>query len=142
MAKYHVTHACGHRTVHNLFGPYNSRQQRISELESRLCPDCWEAKRKEAHAKENTAAAAKAAEAGLPALEGTPKQVAWAESIRVKAIAQVEELIAATATTPERQAQVAPLLARLKAQTKAAWWIDNRTLQPVDMIRAMARLED
>jgi len=137
MAKYHVTHACGHETEYNLFGPYESRRQRISSLESRLCPECWEAKRNEENAKANAAAAAKAAEAGLPALEGTPKQVAWAESIRVKAITYLEERFATI--TPERQAQIAPLLAKLKAQDKAAWWIDNRNLLPVDMLRAISK---
>lgn len=140
MAKCNVTHACGHRTVHNLFGPYNSRQQRISELERRLCRDCWEAKRDEAHAKENAAAAAKAAEAGLPALEGTPKQIAWAESIRVKAIADAEAAIAATATTAERKAQVAPLLAQLKGENSAAWWIDNRKRTGVQLLMALGRI--
>ena len=139
MAKYHVAHSCGHATEHNLFGPYEGRRRRIEELTGNPCPDCREAKRNEANATANAAAAKAAQEAGLPELLGSEKQVTWAESLRMKVIAEAEAAIARTATTPERKAQVAPLLAGLKAQDKAAWWIDRRSKSGIELLKEMAR---
>lgn len=139
MAKYHVTHTCGHEVEHALFGPYEGRRRRIEELTGNPCPDCQETKRTEATAAANAEAAEAASKAGLPKLTGSEKQVAWAETIRMKAIAEAEAAIARTATTPERQEQVAPLLAKLKAQTDSGWWIENRSSTGVVLLKEMAR---
>lgn len=138
VAKYQATHTCGHAAEHNLFGPYEQRRRRLAQLEAGPCPECEQAKRETANAAANAAAAKAASEAGLPELAGSERQIAWAESIRAKAIAEAEGAIAATATTAERKAQVAPLLARLKAQDKAAWWIDNRSATGVQLLKNMA----
>jgi hypothetical protein len=139
MAKYHVTHTCGHEVEHALFGPYEGRRRRIEELTGNPCPDCQETKRTEATAAANEAAAKAASEAGLPELLGSEKQIAWAETIRMKVIAEAEAAIARTATTPERKAQVAPLLAKLKAQDQARWWIDNRSKSGIELLKSIAR---
>ena len=139
MAKHTIAHTCGHEVEHNLFGPYEGRRRRIEELAGNPCPACAQAKRAEANATTNAVAAKAASEAGLPELLGSEKQIAWAESIRVKVIAEAEAAIARTATTPERKAQVAPLLAKLTAQTEAAWWIDRRNKSGIELLKEMAR---
>jgi hypothetical protein len=139
MAKYHVTHTCGHEVEHALFGPYEGRRRRIEELTGNPCPECAQAERAEATAAANAVAAKAASEAGLPELTGSEKQIAWAETIRMKAIAEAEAAIARTATTPERQEQVAPLLAKLKAQDQARWWIDSRSKSGIELLKGMAR---
>ncbi len=139
MAKQLIAHPCGHEVEHNLFGPYEGRRRRIEELAGNPCPECEQAKRTKANAAANEAAAKAASEAGLPELTGSEKQVAWAETIRMKVIAQAEEAIARTATTPERKAQVAPLLAKLTAQTNAGWWIDRRSKSGIELLKEMAR---
>lgn len=78
--KYEVTHSCGHTKVHDIIGKRDKREWRIGRLESEICVDCLA----EEHAKENARNAQKNAEAGLPELTGTPKQIAWAETIRQK----------------------------------------------------------
>jgi hypothetical protein len=139
MAKHTIAHSCGHEVEHTLFGPYEGRRGRIEELTGNPCPECEQAKRTEATAAANAEAAEAASKAGLPKLTGSEKQIAWAETIRMKVIAQAQDAINRTATTPARQAQVAPLLAKLKAQTNAAWWIDNRTRSGIELLKEMAR---
>jgi hypothetical protein len=139
MAKCNVTHACGHTSEHNLFGPYKERDRRAQWLAGQDCPTC-EAERREAAKRAANAAATQAAqEAGLPELLGSEKQIAWAESIRLKALGEAQEAIEKNANTPERRAQVAPLMAQLKGENSAAWWIDNRSKSGVELLKGMAR---
>lgn len=118
MARYDVTHACGHVAVHNLIGPRRSREWRIKQLEEELCRECWleEQRRKN----EEAAAANKADE--LPPLEGTEKQILWAESIRREALDGLAKFI-----DHERFAdRMGRLIERLAMETSASWWIDHR----------------
>lgn len=70
----------------------------------------------------------------LPALTGTPKQVAWAEDIRRKQLAEVAGYIAQTreqgTRQPEKAAMFDALIAAVEAdiptRTDASWWIDNQ----------------
>jgi hypothetical protein len=74
---------------------------------------------------------------GLPELVGTPKQIAWAQTIRYEVLARVacerEELAAGGRrenATEERYAQMLKefdaCAAKLRGQRKAWWWIDRR----------------
>lgn len=97
MAKYTITHKCGHDEEISLFGPMDERERKIEWLESKPCKACK-------HAEDNKKAERNAvlmgfgftsiAEDGsaLPALEGTPKQVTWAEDIRNSFIADLWSL--------------------------------------------------
>lgn len=64
------------------------RKAKWHEAEGHLCDEC-EAKRL---AEENAVAAAQNADAGLPALSGSDKQVAWAESIRQSMLGHLERM--------------------------------------------------
>jgi len=56
MAKYQVTHICGHDQEHILFGPGKERDRKISWFESQDCATCWsKAKRVEQDAQPLTA---------------------------------------------------------------------------------------
>lgn len=76
MAKYTVTHTCGHEQKHQLFGPHRERDRKIQWFSTTLCTECWKQSQQEA-AKEV------ASELKLPQLQGTEKQIAWAERIRI-----------------------------------------------------------
>lgn len=80
--KYQVTGSCGHTYTTQLFGPGKNREYWLSRLAEEPCEECKEAARKAAIEKENTESATWALELGLPELTGSPKQIAWAESIR------------------------------------------------------------
>jgi len=88
MAKYEITHRCGHISIETLFGKRKEREWLISKLKMELCKKCQE----EEYAKQNQEAAKQNKENGLPPLKGTEKQVAWAESIRLKKIIELNKL--------------------------------------------------
>ncbi len=122
MAQYCITHTCGHESRINLIGPYVQREKRLEFLRSRACTECYRAEQ---------LAAATAASADLPALVGSEKQVNWAMSIRAKALEAIDAAFA-RAGEPTTEAERANretaqgILAALRAQTHASWWIDNR----------------
>lgn len=137
MAKYDVTYACGHSTEVQLYGPGKERTRRMDWMRTQECPAC----------KTATAQATNEA-AGLPALVGTPKQVAWAESIRAELVRQLDGVIAnsygkaweekITAGDPER-APIAILAVqehrrRFASETRAAEWISMKDMRPQGMV--------
>lgn len=93
MAKYSITYKCGHTCDTQLFGTYKSRERYIEwAKDNKFCPECAEANVREHRRKENEASAQEAQERGYIELQGSPKQVAWANSIRAKAIAAIDEI--------------------------------------------------
>jgi hypothetical protein len=77
------------------------------------CKPCYVAGRKVAEEAQATADTAIVAGLTLVSLQGTPKQVAWAETVRVKRIAQLC-----------RRGHEG--VDRLAAVADAKWWIDHR----------------
>lgn len=103
-----------------------------------LCDACRAAGR----AAENEAAATDNAERGLPALTGSPKQVAWAETIRSKAVTEIEQaagsllaMLAADVVKTlgegrdielgELRDAATLLIVERRDETSASWWIDH-----------------
>ena len=133
MAKYTITHKCGHEEVHNISGPVKDRDRKAEYLASRVCRECWLAeqnKKAEADASANQAA-------GLPELSGSAKQISWAESIRAKVIGRLEGMISTgrqhLIDTGADEARLAAAdeagrkgLDWLKGHTESRWWIDHR----------------
>jgi len=99
MAWQYPQHACGHAGErYQAYGPNDNRRRQLAALESHDCPSCRRAK-----------ADAQAQESGLPTLQGSDKQVAWAAQIRERALRM----------RPEMAAKLSP-------ETSAKWWIDSR----------------
>lgn len=102
MAKYTVSHLCGHDHTHQLTGPQRTREYRLERLAGEDCPDCqstaWEANRQAKQA----ADAAVAAKAGLPSLEGSEKQIAWANTIRADLLRSVAQAITQLERSPNQ----------------------------------------
>lgn len=84
MAKYNITHSCGHEHEYNLFGKHTERDRKIAWLEKQECPECRRKAEDEA-AKEATAGME------LPELQGSEKQVKWANTIRAQFIEEARE---------------------------------------------------
>mgnify|MGYP007059830773 CR=1 FL=1 len=96
MAHYDITHTCGHDERIELFGKTSERERRIEWLQERPCTECWKKERAaEAEARKNKEAAMIVEKLGDEAadavnalsnatctLEGSAKQVAWANDIR------------------------------------------------------------
>lgn len=87
MAKYDVTFSCGHTAEVQLFGKVKDRQSRIKWLEEcGICPDCYRAQKEKEKKEAEEKAAAEAKDFGLAELQGSEKQIAWANKIRLAAI--------------------------------------------------------
>lgn len=84
MSKYTVTHTCGHEHEYNLFGKHVDRDRKIEWLSGQECPECRRKAEEEA-AKEATEGME------LPELDGSEKQVKWANTIRASFIQDVIE---------------------------------------------------
>ena len=125
--RYNVTYACGHEGTVDIYGRSRDREWKLAREEEKLCPDCWKKQRDEERAKQNAEAAEANKEAGLPELEGTEKQIAWAESIRKSMIDHIIEYYVSQ-ITDEAKAEhpVMKAFEAIKQHTDASWWIDNR----------------
>lgn len=120
MAKYTITHSCGHQSTFELFGPSKQRKWRLQQEKQKLCYDCYQKER----AKQAAELAEKNREMGLPPLKGTEKQVQWAECIRAEAVVNMERhepILSERDKAKFRQA-----LDIIYSKDSAAWWIDNR----------------
>lgn len=124
MAKYHITHTCGHTCTHNIVGPERDRARKADWLRDRPCIECAKAETAAARAEEAASATVANAATGLVALIGSDKQVAWAETIRATAHAAVTAAAAGKTIDPA----VASALNSLWAQDAARFWIDHRDL--------------
>lgn len=134
MAKYTITHTCGHTEEVQLFGPYKDRESRIKWLESKPCPDCIKAAATQA-------ANEASAERGLAPLTGTDKQTAWAVTIR-EGVYKCIDMLAGVADkfgNAEATKMVAGWTAELDKHTEAKWWIDNRDKLPTYTNESSAR---
>ena len=129
MAKYTITRRCGHKETVSIFGRAAEREWRQKKEEEKLCSDCYRAELDAKRAAESAAAAEAAKEAGLPTLVGSEKQVAWAETIRQKAMTHIQAMrLEADATevpADVREAAIA-FLDEIASTQDAKYWIDQR----------------
>lgn len=91
MAWYYGTFSCGHEGRVNLIGPTKTREWRAERRFEGLCPECFEKERELEREKENKKAAEESKEMELPELTGSEKQVAWANTLRLKFIERFED---------------------------------------------------
>jgi hypothetical protein len=129
MAKYDVTHSCGCTATHQIAGPHSERDKRIAYLETQKCTECWKADNAAKAAQD----AAQNAAAGLPALVGSDKQTAWAETIRTKKLTELDAMAAAGNDRFRATLDV------LKGKAEAKYWIDTRDTSAQSMAVAVAQ---
>lgn len=130
-----ITHSCGHTEDHQLYGPGRNREWRAKCMAAEPCSSC----RAEALAAENRQAAQSNAASGLPALTGTEKQIAWAETIRHAKLDTAGKALSGELTGAHLSAfwgdadltdpDLPFVVDALQAQTSASWWIDHRDLK-------------
>lgn len=156
MAKYEITHTCGHGETVQIYGTntHGERERSAEWQASRLCRDCY-------RAQQTAQAAADAAAQSLPALQGSEKQIAWALTIRAKALADAQQAIDRQQAIILRRAGVESVagldagqraawdrgvallqsgLAALRAQTDSRFWIDRRGLVDDEWMREAGQL--
>lgn len=130
MAQYTITHACGHDQTHVLYGKIDKRMQTLSGREQGECTACYRADQARQAAKIAT-------KYDLPALVGTEKQVAWAETLRGDRIREIRRHVEKAINPAEFSEMpitwqrvcdnsVAALVGMMRDRDSAAWWIDGR----------------
>lgn len=118
---------CGNRDEAN-------RVEKWARESITVCPRCsFEAKKE----LENEKAKEKTEKLSLPRLEGTEKQVAWANTIRLKFVEVYEKESALTARRYVRRCRVFEDI--LRSETQATFWIDKRNFMYRELIEEYVR---
>jgi hypothetical protein len=133
VAKHTVDHTCGHSQTHQLYGPHKERERKLAWLEGTPCSECYRARKDTERASANAAAAEQNQLAALPALTGSERQIAWAESIRkpiCAALSEVESSIEVPEwLSPEAKEEFGDALVLLvdevRSRSSAKWWIED-----------------
>lgn len=116
MAKYTIKHVCGHEEEIQLFGSWAERESRIKAMEETHCAACRAAQD-----------AATCAAWGWPESQGTARQVAWADSIRIRFRREVWDKVHGKITDEAKAAALYDIInAFVTEHTDATFWIDNR----------------
>ena len=135
MAWTEITYRCGHTGSVQLYGKADTREWKAKKIGEGVCPEC-QAKQDAAHDAE---CAAKNKEMGLPELQGTPKQIAWAESIRESAMRSMDSAFEKAQERAKKFRNLPEDEVKLNlrcleecrddilAKTSASWWIDHRS---------------
>jgi len=142
MAKYSTKcERCGREMTVELFGKMEYRRYRLENW-TWICEECKAKEREE----ENRRAAEANASNGLPNLNGSPKQIAWAETIRAKLVKELDELSQKIVTKWEAYDKKTPkeeetknksleIIETLKNETSAHKWIDRRNSSAIELLR-------
>lgn len=148
MAKYEVTcPSCGAGYTVQLYGPGRDREWKLENWDW-TCDECKEKARQD----ENARAAAANAEAGLPPLTGSEKQIAWAETIRAQKLDTLCKARAGELDPFYLEAfygsrydgafhlgdpNIEYAASLLASQSKATWWIDTRDKKVGTLLSAL-----
>jgi len=147
MARYEIIHACGHAENTQIYGPMRERQGKADWLASRDCAECYQRKLQQQRAEASTRAAAQSAAAGLPALSGSDKQIAWAETLRCDNLRGIPNMLrlrerVQTHDIPGARAETMTALRTatldaidaLMRRASAHEWIETRSSEPFDLV--------
>lgn len=140
MAWYYGTYSCGHEGRVDIVGPGKDREWKKERIFSGLCPECYEKQLKESRNAENAASQKAAAEMELPELSGSPKQVDWANTLRVKTIEKLSsgmkkfrdsgfdttKILVNGKAVSVSLADMVEMVEILTWKSEAKYWIDRR----------------
>nr|DAO36047.1 MAG TPA: hypothetical protein [Caudoviricetes sp.] len=135
--KYDVTYTCGHIATIQLYGKTSEREERIKWLEDNcVCPECYKAQKEAERKAENEKAAEAAKNRGTQELSGSSKQIAWANTIREKALKYIDEKMN---LEDERVKKLIEYINNSTITKSASWWIDRRNCGEVEILREIAK---
>lgn len=139
-----VTHVCGHSQDHDLSDKRPSERAGFARwLSGKECSACWRASKdkekgqdREAWLAERRAAEAREIEAweqrtGMPALDGSEKQVQWARRVRRDLLTAAHDAWLDGGRTEEEFVKQVETPA--KTLLRAHWWIDQREADAADV---------
>ena len=126
MAHFDGTYSCGHEGEVSIPGTRKTGEYRAKMIFSGLCPDC------QAAADEKLVDELKekysSPDSDLPMLEGSVKQIVWAESLRASRMNQVDYLVKKIKNFYDDEGIKLALLAiqKIFQISSSRWWIDHR----------------
>lgn len=126
MAHFEGTYSCGHEGEVSIPGIRKTGEYRAKMIFSGLCPDC------QAAADEKLVSELKekysSPDSDLPMLEGSVKQIVWAESLRASRMDQVDYLVKEIKNFYDDEGIKLALLAiqKIFQISSSRWWIDHR----------------
>ena len=100
-----VTYSCGHEGKIEVYRKADKRNYVISMKERDLCPECYKKEQQEKTSKETK-------EIGFPELNGSEKQISWANQIRLNASKDLSDT-----EKNARQLKLLKLVKRVPAET-------------------------
>ena len=113
--QYKGVYACGHEgTVKISGGKAADREWKASKAFEYDCPECQKKAREEEIRVINEESASDSKKLRFPELEGSPKQIAWANTIRLK----FYDFCVERGISPDEV---------IDNETSASWWIDTHT---------------
>lgn len=125
-----IVHACGHEQVHVIYG-FNSQVARKARwLRTTKCRACFVADKKAEQTKAAARDDATIAHLDRPQLNGSERQVSWAETIRVSRLAA---LMALFHTSADADCGICLGI------DDAKWWIDHRDLSHAEFLAQATR---
>ena len=124
--KREITHSCGHKEQHYVTGYWICDQDRdAARLARRRCTICVAEAKQTAAAKVRAAARERIGAVELRPLTGSPRQVAWAETMRLQQLAALHQAV------PDAVSRAASL-------DDARWWIDHRSDTAAQIVACLA----
>lgn len=133
MAKYSGIYSCGHEGVVNIIGRHKDREWKKERAFSNMCPDCYKKYLEKQIKEANQKALEETKEMELPELEGTEKQIAWANTLRIDFIKKVTDYAdekdlqhKGESKKAERYRVTLDYILSVKEAQKASYWIDLR----------------
>ena len=123
MAWYYGTYSCGCEGRTNVVGPTKNRQWITDKKFQGVCPECYKKQKEEEKEKANEEAKEKAKEMELPELVGSEKQIAWANTIRIKVLEYARLFVGCEENRTE---EILRAVEHLYAIIDSNWFIDNR----------------
>ncbi len=134
-----IRHACDHTILYPFYGDDDYVwEERAAQLAAQHCRVCQAEEQAEEQRRKSQQARYHAKERGLPPLEGSERQVSWAETIRLNAFGAIDKVNAwveqvnaqAEEEDPDHWHSVRQGIdkacAWLEEQVEAKWWIDHR----------------
>ncbi|MCW9087964.1 MAG: hypothetical protein OQK54_00325 [Gammaproteobacteria bacterium] len=134
-----IRHSCDHVVLHPFYGDDDyTWDERAQQLAQGACRICQAGEQEQERQRKATQARLFASERGLPPLEGSDRQVAWAETVRLSAFSAVDKVLKWLDEVDAQAAEEDPdywsdtkqgirrAIEYLEEQTDAKWWLDHR----------------